>query len=94
LVLGELVPIPILPWLLTKRRDVRLASPPTEVLMSKVPPLRMLRVAAGLVPVGIERAKLPEMVAVLVEDEIPVKAKAAELVAEPPMVRSRVELLG
>ena len=68
--------------------------PPTEVCRLKLPPLRMLSEVAGAEPVGTERARLPEMVAVLVEDEIPVKAKAAELVAEPPMVRSRVELLG
>jgi len=88
------VPIPMLPALLTKRREVRPASPPTEVLMLKLPPLRILSEVVGAEPVGTERARLPEMVAVLVEVEIPVKAKAAELVEEPPMVRSKVELLG
>src|SRR3990172_9190510 len=85
---GGVVPRARRPVLVRVRRLDRPALPPGEVAKLKLPPFRMLRLVAGVAPVGTARARLPEMEAVGVPVLTLRKANLAEAEAEAPIKRS------
>jgi len=91
---GDVLEMPIFPRLPTNNLDLRPASPPTDDCKLKVPPFNTLYVVAGLAPVGEERDRLPDILAVGFPDPTFINANLALDVAELPMSTSNESVSG
>ena len=91
---GAIVPIPTFPLFAKYRTDDSPASPPALLWKFRVPLFNKLKAAAGALPVGTAKDRLPEIVAVGFPELTLMKANLALAVEVPPISKSSVALLG